>query len=1822
MFRFLFYLILFSSFLFPADQFKKLSLEERAKYKMKIEEVYQNIRTDGKSSKLPDFQFFLKEAEKDVKFSRALEIYFNFNITEEALQAELERIVTNTKQPETLKEIFEVLENDPETIVEVFVRSVLARRLLENYYYNDFKLNKDFREGIEKELKNVKYAKDLKYLSGNYLETLVKLVDKKGGPPVDSTVKYSRTEYENFLKGLIKKFQVNGSEGLDEKILQIGSISRIIEDREGIRVIGILDRGRDYIKICTSFWQKKRFHKWWEEIEKEIPSNLSFKKASFSMPQLRNGSCKDDSWYKIAGPPDERYNCATLTFGSRMAIWGGIDEELVPLNTGFIYDATSDSWSEMSTTNAPSARKEFSFTTAISSLIVWGGVDIDGNYLNTGAIYNLFNDTWTPMNNTGDVPSGRKNATLLFAPIAGYVLFGGENASGKLNDLYYYSTFWVKSTAPDPPSPRSGATAVVHSDNNRILVWGGRGTSNQPLRDGKIHSLQLGSWQTIPDPPAGNERYEHKMIYYDGKVYIWGGMGSSGPLNTGLIFDYSNNSWSSMSTSPLGPRYGHSAVLAGSTIIIWGGQGSLIVYGNGAKYDISGNSWTTIATGPTPRAFHSAGYTDTYMLIWGGTNGNDIFGSGARYNISNNSWTSMYDGGAPTPRYDYGAIWTGTEVIIFGGYYLGTAYNSGKKYIPSTDTWASIADATILEERSLPAFYYWQTEGKAILWGGVDANGANLGDGAFYDISLDSWQLMNDTDPDYPTPRSYFASAWDPLGEKMYIWGGYIDDDPYYANTGAIYDASTDSWSTITTTNAPEERAMATGIWTGSKFIVWGGEDVNWETLNTGGVYDPLTDSWTQTDTTDPDTPSERAYHMAEFIDGGMLIWGGDNYSESLNDGAIYYPSSNSWTALPESSLDPRACSGFKYNGRDLFIWGGNDTNAEPSWLYFKDGERYYPAENSFSPVSTVGSPKKRSNVIALWTGKYFFIWGGVALSAYPTSGALYCSCLTAPPHSSSPSPSNGGIACYSSSINLSCTNEEANLFDIYIDSNLECQNVSSCSCSKSLSLGSHNWYVVSKNHCGTASGTPPTWTLDVIDKPSSVSNPDPANGSAKCSSQPVVATWTASTYATQYDVYLNSSLVTSCQNITQTSCNFGSLSGGGYTWYVVAKNICGTQQGPTWSFSIDTSVPSAPTNPNPANGSSVCPDPDLSWSASTGVRTYDVYYDTNLICQNITSTTCDPGTISSGSHNWYVVAKNGCGNTPSSTWSFSIKQAPGDATNPNPANGAEICDRNPALSWTAAPNALTYDVYVDSEKKCSDITGTSCIPGTLSIGAHTWYVVAKNGCPTQDNQSDIWTLYIDEASPGEATNIYPPDGAYVCPNPTLDWDPAPNARRYDVYLNDTKICNNTSNTYCNTTVSSGSHNWYIISKNYCGATRTPAEPNKFYFSILATPSQPTVQDIDVCQLNGVQISWSSVSGATGYDLRIDGTTIIYNVTSPYTYEPGNSNSHSYQIRAKNTYCTTVWSTSASGTDENQTPSTPSITSIEDVDTCAQSGIKVYYNSGSPATRHDLYRNGVKVVENYTSGAVYNPGSTTNYTYHIKAVNGTCTKDSSTQDFSDANNTPTPTISGANQNTCPDEFVLLSTQSGMSNYQWYRNGEIITGANSYQYTATLSGIYTVYYKNSYGCGNTSSGHSVTIVACYGPEPVADGKLYGNAAKFKKASDFGTTGKIDVTFDSTTCSNDHIAILYGNLIGTNSFDGYDGCALANGGNTGSTNFTSTGQDNVWYNIIWVSNTYRAGHPGYYFQNGSDGQRNWSAIGLCSITSELQNDWSCNGIPGNP
>ena len=158
-------------------------------------------------------------------------------------------------------------------------------------------------------------------------------------------------------------------------------------------------------------------------------------------------------------------------------------------------------------------------------------------------------------------------------------------------------------------------------------------------------------------------------------------------------------------------------------------------------------------------------------------------------------------------------------------------------------------------------------------------------------------------------------------------------------------------------------------------------------------------------------------------------------------------------------------------------------------------------------------------------------------------------------------------------------------------------------------------------------------------------------------------------------------------------------------------------------------------------------------------------------------------------------------------------------------------------------------------------------------------------------------------------------------------------------------------------------------------------------------PTTPvvTVEDVDPCAADGVSVSFTGGEPATRYDLYVDGTLAASDITSPAVHVPGDDLSHDYVVRAVNgsDTCYTDSSVVAASDLNGGSATAPVITSILD-QSILQLGLKITFTPGSPAQRHDLYRDGTLVFAGFSSGAIYNPGNTMLHHYQVAAVNGAC----------------------------------------------------------------------------------------------------------------------------------------------------------------------------------------------------------------------------------------
>jgi hypothetical protein len=232
----------------------------------------------------------------------------------------------------------------------------------------------------------------------------------------------------------------------------------------------------------------------------------------------------------------------------------------------------------------------------------------------------------------------------------------------------------------------------------------------------------------------------------------------------------------------------------------------------------------------------------------------------------------------------YCPVWTGSQVICWNSSYDDPS--GGAMYTPASNEWITMSVANAPSSPRSQFYTVW-TGSEMILWGGKEsAFGDYLNTGGRYNPETDTWTPM--TTVNAPAGRyNYFFSldhqnnaAW--TGSHMFVWGGVVAGNPE-TNTGALYDPANDQWTAVSTVNAPAARWNHKVVWTGSEIFVWGGS-LGDAALKSGGLYDPDTDSWSSVSTVNAPRGAQE------------VVWTGTEVAVVADLGLYFYnPATDTW---------------------------------------------------------------------------------------------------------------------------------------------------------------------------------------------------------------------------------------------------------------------------------------------------------------------------------------------------------------------------------------------------------------------------------------------------------------------------------------------------------------------------------------------------------------------------------------------------------------------------------------------------------------------------------------------------------------------------------------------------------------------------------------------------------------------------------------------------------------------------------------------------------------------------------------------------------------
>jgi hypothetical protein len=235
--------------------------------------------------------------------------------------------------------------------------------------------------------------------------------------------------------------------------------------------------------------------------------------------------------------------------------------------------------------------------------------------------------------------------------------------------------------------------------------------------------------------------------------------------------------------------------------------------------------------------------------------------------------------------------------------------------------------------------------------------------------------------------------------------------------------------------------------------------------------------------------------------------------------------------------------------------------------------------------------------------------------------------------------------------------------------------------------------------------------------------NPSPKDGSYVENTW-ITLSWSPGDYAVSHDIYMGDNYDdvyngtgdtfrgNQALNSTFYVAGFpgyafpdGLVPGTTYYWRIDEVNEANPDspwKGNVWSFTVP---PKTAYNPVPADGAEfVALDTTLSWTAGFGGKLHTIYLGDDFDQVNNAaggtsqgSTTYTPSQLESGKvYYWRVDEYDGSNTYKGNVWSFTT---PGAVGNPVPANGATDVKMTATLSWTAADNAASHEVYFGSDK-------------------------------------------------------------------------------------------------------------------------------------------------------------------------------------------------------------------------------------------------------------------------------------------------------------------------------------------------------------------------------------------------------------------------------------------------------------------------------------------------------------------------------------------
>lgn len=475
-------------------------------------------------------------------------------------------------------------------------------------------------------------------------------------------------------------------------------------------------------------------------------------------------------------------------------------------------------------------------------------------------------------------------------------------------------------------------------------------------------------------------------------------------------------------------------------------------------------------------------------------------------------------------------------------------------------------------------------------------------------------------------------------------------------------------------------------------------------------------------------------------------------------------------------------------------------------------------------------------------------------------------------------------------------------------------------------------------------------FALTMSTEPVAPTAPTGVSASDGTSTAKIRITWNASSGATDYKVYRNTSDSSASAKLLASSVKSSYYDdttaevGTTYYYWVVAHNSIGDSDYSASDYGWRAyAVPDAPTGVSATDGTRT-DGVAVTWNSVSGATSYSVWRsDTSssasasCLMNGITATSYTDTTAVEGKTYWYWVKATSQGGTSafsaSDTGSRKVS-APSAPTGVKASDG--LSSTEIVVSWTAVASAASYSVWRSessssgsAQQLASGLTTTSYADTSVVVGKTYYYWVKATNVGGTSDFSASDTGYLANIS--GPTNVSASDGTYAG-FVRISWTAPQNASSYEVWRGTVNayslaemIGRTTSTSYDDSTAQPGMRYYYWVKAITTSGVASAFSASDSGYRSLAVPTGVTATKGNT---DGVTVNWSGVTGATSYQIGRgakgasapsetlgSATSLTYKDT---TAVPGVE--YDYFVRAVASACTSDWSKSATGSRSVPTP--------------------------------------------------------------------------------------------------------------------------------------------------------------------------------------------------------------------------------------------------------------------------------------------------------------